>query len=160
MKTTKVRGLILSLLCVLSLVAMTDAQARPTGPAEATQKLKIKLKFKHHGSGMHCDTPLGICLVINFRLATEPLTEEEVADGYGTADFVVEGDSLRMVFDREAALPDGTIRIDYDKALDPEVSRSFGYESITLKTGVYWVDWSRERYGELVVPIVKGGSIR
>lgn len=159
MRTTRVRGLILSLLCILSLVAAT-AQAGPGVPTESARKIKIKLKFKHHGSGQHCDTPLGICLIINFRLATEPLTAEEVADGYGTADLVVEGDHLRMVFDQEAALPDGTIRVDYDKALDSDVSRSLGYEDIELKTGVYWVDWSRERYGEILVPIEKGSLVR
>ena len=117
------------------------------------------LKFKWHGSGNSCDTPLGICLIIPIGLADHALSPAEIADGFGTADFQVEGERLRMVFHREAALPDGTIHIDRDKRLEPGLAAALGYESIQLKQGVYRVDLSKEPFGQAMVDIVKGQRV-
>ena len=155
MKTGRVCGFMLLMLCVLGLPPATKVQAA-TG-FENMAAAKPKLKFKWHGSGSSCETPLGICLSIPIGLAEAALTDREIADGYGTATFqVVDEGLLRMVFDREAALPDGTIRIDFDKTLESSLAVALGYESITLLSGVYRVDWSTERFGAAVVRISHG----
>jgi hypothetical protein len=130
----------------------------PTGPA-----VNVKLLFKWGGiltpgGGGGCNTPLGICITRGFALDTAPLTKVEIKEGFGTATFQVEGEQLHMVFHREAALPDGTIHINRDKYLEPDLSAALGYGRIMLKAGVYRVDMSKERFGETFVDVVKEGG--
>lgn len=158
MKTKRVFGFMILTLFVLGLAPATKVQAATT--FENMASAKPKLKFKWHGSGSSCETPLGICLSIPIGLSTAPLTDKEIADGYGTATFQVVGEGLlKMTFDREAALPDGTIRIDFDKRLESSLAAALGYDSITLLRGAYQVDWSTERFGAAVVRISHGRLI-
>lgn len=155
MKTVRVCGLMLSMLCFLGPTSATWAQT--AAGFEKMAAAKPKLKFKWHGSGSSCETPLGICISIPIGLAETALTDREIEEGYGTATFqVIDEGLLRMVFDREAALPDGTIRIDFDKELESPLAEALGYRSITLLGGVYQVDFSTERFGEVVVRISHG----
>ncbi|HEX6184195.1 MAG TPA: hypothetical protein VFZ44_09985 [Pyrinomonadaceae bacterium] len=137
------------------------ATTRPVERAEAVRPIKIL--FKWHGmigpggGGGGCDTPLGICFVIGLSNANSPLRRAEIAEGYGIALTRVKGNRLYMVFNREAALRDGTIRVSRDVTLAPEVSRSLGYERITIKAGTYKVNPAVRPFGETWMNIVKDG---
>lgn len=133
--------------------------ARPFGTI-----LPVKVLFKWHGyvgpggGGGGCEVPLGICLIIGFSPASAALTREEIAGGYGIALLQVKGDRLYMAFNREAALPDGTIRITKNVSLGPDVSRGLGYERITLKAGAYKVNKAVRPFGETWVNIEKSNE--
>jgi len=137
------------------------ARAVPrAGGSAGGPSVNIKILFMWSGmigpgGGGGCNVPLGICITRGFTIAAGEMSPAEVADGFGTAAFQVEGDRLRMTFHREAALRDGTIRIERDKQLEPEVSAALGYARITLKAGAYRVDKSRTRFGEALVEIIK-----
>ena len=54
-----------------------------------------------------------------------------------------------MIFERRAALDDGTIPIQSDWNLGKEVARAFGYREIIIRSGEYRVDFSNYReFGE------------
>jgi hypothetical protein len=173
-----------AMLCLLVILAFTSllltsanffhvqAQRRAEGTStmaapsraniERTQAiLPIKILFKWSGiigpggGGGGCNTPLGICITRGFSVANSPLRREEIAEGYGIALSRVTENRLYLVFNREAALRDGTIRISRDMPLEPEVSRGLGYERITLKAGTYKVDMSVKPFGEAWMNIEK-----
>ena len=154
----KGKFLIISMWASLLLIGMALGVGCSSSTLPAKESIaKPIIKFKH-GKGS-CSEPLGICIIIPFILDNRELTDSEIADGFGTADFQVSGDRLHMTFHREAALPDGTIPIEEDTYLNRNLSEALGYDSILLKTGNYKVDLSKSRFGETFVDIVKGERI-
>jgi len=78
-----------------------------------------------------------------------PLTADEYAKGYGTATGTIENGQLHLIFDRDAALADGTIPIDQDFFIGSEVSQELGYHTVTISRGTYRVDFSTyTQFGE------------
>lgn len=147
--------------------ARQTATARPSRPDDdraAARIIPVKVLLKWHGyvgpggGGGGCDVPLGICFTRAFAVANSALTREEIAAGYGIALLQVKGNRLYMAFNREAALRDGTIRVSQDETLAPDVSKSLGYERITLKAGVYKVNGAVRPFGETWMNIMKGSE--
>ncbi|HET8796496.1 MAG TPA: hypothetical protein VFO89_02340, partial [Thermoanaerobaculia bacterium] len=112
-----------------------------------------KLKFKHASPG--CNDPLGLCLIIPLRWTSpsESLTPEEVADGFGFGTMEVVDGKLYLTPHRPAALPDGTLPIDEDKRLEPDLALALGYKSITIKRGVYRMNMAYGEFGRAVMDI-------
>ncbi len=121
------------------------------------------ITFKHHtttptGPGP-CEQPLGICIRIPIGRASGALTEADLAAGRGSPEFRVEDGKLLIAFDREAALPDGTIAIEFEKALESDLAADLGFDRIVMKPGVYPVDKSRLQFGETAVEIITGNPV-
>ena len=124
--------------------------------AQAEKVEKPKLKFKHSAGPTHCmncHCPLGICIQINFKMS--PITTEETNDGYGYVSASIVKGKLNVIFENPAALEDGTIPIEEDWVLSPEFAKYLGLNSITVKGGVYKVDFSRnQNFGEIFLDIL------
>ncbi|MBC8181166.1 hypothetical protein H8E88_08580 [candidate division KSB1 bacterium] len=112
---------------------------------------KIKVKFKHHPSPptSGCTKPFGLCIIIPINFA-EDVTPEEYAEGYGIADCEVVNEQFHMIFNRRAALDDGTIPIENNWNLGEEIARGFGYSEIIIQSGDYNVNFSNyPEFGEV-----------
>lgn len=162
LSTVMRRTVPLALILAIAMSAASGQRPRSSSTKPSTSKastrVTVGLKFMHHGTGTSCNTPLGLCLTIPFRLFNPPekLSSRELAEGFGTADFEVAGDRLRMIFHRPAALPDGTVKLEKDKVLERPIAHALGYERIVLKKGSYKVDLSKKRFGETLIGIEKG----
>lgn len=113
-------------------------------------KKPIKIKFKHHPSPptSGCTKPFGLCIIIPIGIK-DHVTQEEYDEGYGIAQSEVVNNKFHMIFERRAALDDGTIPIQSDWNLGEEVARAFGYREIIIRSGEYRVDFSNYReFGE------------
>ena len=140
----------------------TTSQRREKPRGDDTLIVPITILFKWSGligpGGARggCNTPLGICITRGIKLADGALSKEEISEGVGIALAKVKGDRLDLVFTREAALRDGTIRLTQDYKLEADVAHRLGYESITLISGTYKVDMSTRPFGETSIRIRKG----
>lgn len=113
-------------------------------------KRPIKVKFKHHPSPptSGCTKPFGLCIIIPIGL-TDSVTPEEYDEGFGIAQCEVEGAKFHMIFERRAALDNGTVPIQDHWDLGKDVARAFGYKEIIIRPGEYRVDFSNySEFGE------------
>lgn len=111
----------------------------------------IKIKFKHHSvppTKGGCNQPLWLCILIPIKV-TDKVTPEEYKEGFGIARAdIVEG-KFHLVYERRAALDDGTVPIQDNWDLGEEVAKVLGYKKIIVKAGTYKVDFSKyPEFGE------------
>jgi hypothetical protein len=113
---------------------------------------RLIVRFMHAPG---CFTPLILCLIIPFVLASPDatLTAAAIQDGYGFATVDVVDGKLMMMPHRPAALPDGTLPLDEDKRLEPDAAAALGYRSITIKRGVYRMDMTQGEFGRVFLDI-------
>jgi hypothetical protein len=114
---------------------------------------RVKIRFKHSSPG--CGSPFGVCLIIPIGWAASDatLTRAEIDDGFGFATVEMIDGKLMMMPHRPAALPDGTLPFDEDKRLEPEAAAALGYRSVTIKRGVYRMDWTQGEYGRVLLDV-------
>ena len=90
----------------------------------------IKIKFKHHSvppTKGGCNQPLGLCILIPIKV-TDKVTPEEYKEGFGIARAdIVEG-KFHLVYERRAALDDGTVPIQ-TMGFGRRSCQSFGYKN-------------------------------
>jgi hypothetical protein len=113
-------------------------------------KKPIKVKFKHHPSPptSGCTKPFGLCIIIPIGL-TDNVTQEEYDEGFGIAQSEVVNNKFHMIFERRAALDNGTVPIQDYWNLGEAVARAFGYKEIIIRPGEYRVDSSNyTEFGE------------
>jgi len=139
----------------LSLLALACYTTGNTGPQQSAVA-RPRIKFMWHGiGGTSCNTPLGICIEIPIGLSdSSELTAEEVAQGFGFAQFQIVNGKLIITPEREAALPDGTVVFDHAKRLEPDLAKALGYFGITMNAGVYRVDRAYGKYGRITVDVL------
>jgi hypothetical protein len=110
----------------------------------------IKIKFKHHPSPptSGCTVPFGICIIIPIGLANN-VTSEEYNEGFGIALCDIVDGKFHLVFQRRAALDDGTVPIQDYWNLGEEVSKKLGFDEVVVRPGRYNVNFSNYReFGE------------
>lgn len=111
----------------------------------------IKIKFKYHSvppTKDGCTQPLGLCIIIVIKV-TDKVTPEEYKEGFGIARADVIDGKFHLVYERRAALDDGTVPIQDYWDLGEEVSKALGYKKIVVKPGIYKVDFSKyPEFGE------------
>jgi len=113
-------------------------------------KRPIKVKFKHHPSPPTggCTKPFGLCIIIPIG-TTDNVTQAEYDEGFGIAQCGVKNGKFHMVFERRAALDDGTVPIQDYWNLGEAVARDFGYKEIIIRPANYHVDFSKySEFGE------------
>ncbi|MBL7889255.1 MAG: hypothetical protein JNL24_06860 [Bacteroidia bacterium] len=130
---------------------------------KALDASKPKIKFKH--TKMHipgqpyppsCGEPLGLCITSSLVAVDKnyEFTEEERAEGYGTALMVMTGRrQLKLTPDTEFAYPDGTIEIQDNGFIDPKLANELGFRSIELVKGTYRVNPSEGEFGSVVIQV-------
>lgn len=111
---------------------------------------RVRIKFKHHPipptSG--CTKPFGLCIIIpiNFQ---DSVTPEEYEEGYGIAICDIVDDQVHMIFERRAALDNGTVPIQNDWNLGEDIAEGFDCTEIVIQEGEYEVDFSTyDEFGE------------
>ncbi len=124
---------------------------------------KPKIKFKH--TKMHipgqpyppsCAEPFGICITASLIAVDRDyeFTEEERAEGYGTALMAMSGRrQLKLTPDTEFAYADGTIEIQDNGFIDPKLANELGFRSIELVKGIYRVDPNEGKFGSVIIQV-------
>lgn len=121
----------------------------------------VSIVARHHGAQGQicpcpgckcpgCPCPLGVCVCRRngAQRLMDPnntsLDSVEIAAGYvlATALLVNNGRNVRLIFDQETALPNGTIPIPNDHVLVPDECSILGISSGTIVAKTYTVDYS------------------
>ena len=136
----------------------TDTSQNANTRFKKTGEFPIKLVFRHtplfgqecegYSICPSCTCPLGICICRGIAYHTGSLSLAELREGFGTATmYVDDDDKLRIVFDQDAAMADGTVDIDEDYLLPQNLSDSLGYDSVRIYQGTYLVATDEGSYG-------------
>lgn len=102
-----------------------------------------------------CDCPLGICFIRTKRRGSG-LTQDEINDGWGTANTYIDtlNSDIRFVFHQATALPDSTIRVFAGDTWDSntDMTSDLGVDSVVFTPGTYTVNYDSLPYGYVDIP--------
>ena len=109
----------------------------------------MSIGFQDKATAKECGGSKGFCFIYS-RDKTSAAKARAVQ---GVA--WMEGDKLRIDF--ESSLPGQgkreTITVFEDMALDTDLARKLGYKNVTLPRGDYRVDYSRQKFGSVLVGV-------
>lgn len=108
--------------------------------------LEAKPKFRFRWDG--CDRPLGVCLVLGLYEPGDVFLENE---GYANVKII---DNLMYIQpNQKIALTDNTVPISNDVPMSEDFVKLYGYNSITIKKGLYRLNPNDGEFGSVVVNI-------
>ncbi|NVO30745.1 hypothetical protein [Hymenobacter lapidiphilus] len=113
---------------------------------DSFEKPRVTLK---HGIG--CNSPLGICISApigsrSANFSSDPsLNQLSLEEDTGLVRMRMEGSKMHIIFEKDAALPDGTVPIDRDLLFENWKNG----KSAVVKAGKYKANFKNYKHGEI-----------
>ncbi|MCK7534327.1 MAG: hypothetical protein MZV63_26585 [Marinilabiliales bacterium] len=108
------------------------------------------------GNKRDCGKCFGFCMYFPIGIMVQEPIDDEINEGIGKAQLEILSDLDQMkisCYYNSADNGDGYTRILEDVQVLPEVAQEFGWNSLTIKSGTYVIDYSSNPYGDFIVNI-------
>ena len=121
----------------------------------AKPKLVFGTRSHPIGNGEGCEGDHGLCIIIHGRVVNDDFDVKDLGDDMGLVEAeIIDGElKLNILFDESKYCFEKDFTVIKNIVLDEEVSEKLGYQNVTIEAGVYRVDFSKFRYGSVVLPV-------
>ena len=144
MKNIKI---IMLLICFFSIAGIYNCNAKP--------KFVFGSHSRPDATGEGCDGDHGICIIIHLRLVNDDFDIKDLGDDMALGEMeIVDGElKMNILFDNSKNCFDKTFSVIRKVTLDEDVAELLGYRHVEINAGEYGVDFSRFRFGSVVIPV-------